>query len=87
LIGGSRSGGAKMTRRGRSHTKPGSLVKAQIPIRAWAEWDDARPGFVEIDPLGHDAGNAASEFCFTLTATGSATGSTVNRSVRNNAQG
>ncbi len=24
--------------RGRSHTKPGSLLKSQIPIRTWAEW-------------------------------------------------
>lgn len=29
---------AKMTIRGRSHTKPGSLLKSQIPIRTWAEW-------------------------------------------------
>lgn len=30
--------------RGRSHTKPGSLLKSQIPIRTWADWDDAKPG-------------------------------------------
>ena len=35
--------------RGRSHTKPGSLLKSQIPVRTWAEWDEAIPGFVEID--------------------------------------
>lgn len=29
---------AKMMVRGRSHTKPGSLLKSQIPIRTWAEW-------------------------------------------------
>ena len=40
---------AKMVLRGRSHTKPGSLWKSQIPIRTWANWDDAVPGFVEID--------------------------------------
>src|SRR5665647_1905732 len=34
---------------GRSGTKPGSLLKSQIPIRTWADWDDAVPGFVEID--------------------------------------
>lgn len=27
----------KMILRGRSHTKPGSLLKSQIPIRTWAE--------------------------------------------------
>jgi hypothetical protein len=30
---------ARLTPRGRSHTKPGSLLKSQIPIRTWAEWD------------------------------------------------
>lgn len=41
---------------GRSHTKPGSLLKSQIPIRAWADWNDAVPGFVEIDLVGHEGG-------------------------------
>src|SRR5699024_707862 len=44
------------------------------------------PGFVEIDLVGHGGGNAAGEFCFTLTVTDIATGWTVNRSVRNKAQ-
>jgi hypothetical protein len=48
---------AKILPRGRSHTKPGSLLKSQIPIRTWAEWDDAVPGFVEIDLIGHEGGN------------------------------
>jgi hypothetical protein len=77
---------ARMTLRGRSHTKPGSLLKSQIPIRTWAEWDDATPGFVEIDLVGHDGGVAAGEYCFTLTVTDIATGWTINRSVRNKAQ-
>lgn len=76
---------AKMLPRGRSHTKPGSLLKSQIPIRTWAEWDDAVPGFVEIDLVGHDGGNPSGEFCFTLTVTDIPTGWTVNRSVRNKA--
>jgi hypothetical protein len=29
---------------GRSGTKPGSLLRRQIPIRTFAEWDEARPG-------------------------------------------
>jgi len=77
---------AKMLTRGRSHTKPGSLLKSQIPIRTWAEWDDAVPGFVEIDLVGHDGSNASGQFCFTLTVTDIATGWTVNRSVRNKAE-
>ena len=43
--------------RGRSGTKPGSILKRQIPIRTFAEWDDRRPGFCEIDLVAHDGGS------------------------------
>lgn len=71
--------------KGRSHTKPGTLLKSQIPIRTWAEWSEDQPGFVEIDLVGHEGGNSSGEFCFTLTMTDIATGWTVNRSVKNKA--
>lgn len=71
---------------GRSLTKPGSLLKSQIPVRTWADWDDDRPGFVEVDLVGHDGGNLAGEHAFTLTVTDIATGWTENRAVRNKAQ-
>jgi len=77
---------AKLLVRGRSHTKPGSLLKDSIPIRTWAEWNDAVPGFVEIDLVGHEGGNAMGEHCYTLTVTDIATGWTENRSVRNKAE-
>ena len=77
---------AKLDPRGRSHTKPGTLLKDSIPMRTWAEWDDARPGFVEIDLVGHEGGNSRGEFCFTLDITDIATGWTETRSVRNKAQ-
>ncbi|MDI3314023.1 MAG: transposase family protein [Mycobacterium sp.] len=72
--------------KGRGHTKPGSLLKSQIPIRTWADWDDAVPGFVEIDLVAHDGGNAAGEHAWTLTVTDIATGWTENRSVPNKAR-
>lgn len=68
-----------------SHTKPGSMLKSQIPIRTWSEWDEQSPGFVEVDLVGHEGGNSHGEFCFTLTVTDVATGWTVNRSVPNKA--
>src|SRR5580658_7196845 len=71
--------------RGRSHTKPGTLLKSQIPVRTWSEWSEESPGFVEIDLVGHEGGNSFGEFCFTLTVTDIATGWTVNRSVKNKA--
>jgi hypothetical protein len=72
---------AKHRPKGRVCTKPGSLLKSQIPVRTWADWDDARPGFVEIDLVGHDGGNPAGPHAFTLTVTDIATGWTENRSV------
>lgn len=77
---------AAMTLRGRSHTKPGSLLKDAIPIRTWAQWDDATPGFVEIDLVGHEGGNAVGDHAYTLTVTDIATGWTENRSVANKAR-
>jgi hypothetical protein len=77
---------ANLEPRGRSHTKPGTLLKDSIQVRTWAEWDDAVPGFVEIDLVGHEGGNNQGEFCFTLDITDIATGWTETRSVRNKAQ-
>ena len=65
---------AAMTLRGRSHTKPGSLLKDAIAIRTWAQWDDAAPGLVEIDLVGHEGGNAIGEHAYTLTVTATGTG-------------
>ncbi len=48
---------AKLVPRGRAHTKPGTLLKSQIPIRTWAEWSENVPGFVEIDLVGHEGGH------------------------------
>jgi hypothetical protein len=55
--------------KGRAGTKPGSLLKTQIPVRTWSQWDENTPGFVEIDLVGHEGGNSKGEFCQTLTVT------------------
>lgn len=75
----------KLELKGRSHTKPGSLLKSQIPMRTWADWDENRPGFVEIDLVGHEGGDANGDFGWSLTVTDIATGWTEVRSVRNKA--
>ena len=72
--------------KGRSGTKPGSILKRQIPIRTFAEWDDARPGFCEVDLVAHDGGSSFGEFCQTLDLTCVATGWTEPRGLRNKAQ-
>jgi hypothetical protein len=76
----------KLQLKGRSGTMPGSLLKSQIPIRTWAGWDDAVPGFVEVDLVGHEGGNGKGTFCQTLTVTDIATGWTETRAVRSKAQ-
>lgn len=76
----------KQTLRGRSHTKPGTLLKSQIPIRTFSEWDDKRPGFVEIDLVGHDGGDARGDFAHTLDVTDVCTGWTETQAVKNKAQ-
>jgi hypothetical protein len=70
----------------RSHTKPGTLLKSQIPIRTFNEWDDARPGFVEIDLVAHDGGDANGDYLFTLDVTDVYTGWTETMAVRNKSQ-
>ncbi|MDA3936355.1 MAG: integrase [Actinomycetota bacterium] len=77
---------ARLEIRGRSGTKPGTLLKSQIPVRTFAQWDGVRPGFVEVDLVGHDGGNPSGEFCQTLDVTDVATGWTETRAVRNKAQ-
>src|SRR5215212_12016140 len=72
--------------RGKARTKPGTLLKHQIPIRTFAEWDEQRPGFGEIDLVGHDGGVAAGDYCQTLDLTDIATTWTETMAVRNKAQ-
>ena len=72
--------------RGKARTKPGTLMKHQIPIRTFAEWDEQQPGFGEIDLVGHDGGIAAGDYCQTLDLTDVATTWTETIAVRNKAQ-
>ena len=76
----------KQQLRQRSHTKPGTLLKHQIPIRTFAEWDEARPGFAEIDLVAHDGGLALGDYCQTLDLTDVCTGWTETEAVPNKAQ-
>lgn len=46
-------------------TRPGSLLKHQIPIRT-KNWDITQAGYVEIDTVAHCGNSAAGEFMYTL---------------------
>ncbi len=36
-----------------SVTRPGTLLKNAIPVKTFAQWDDARPGFLEVHLVRH----------------------------------
>jgi len=72
--------------KGRSHTRPGTLLKHQIPMRTFSDWDEQQPGFLEIDLVGHDGGVIDSHHAFTLNATDIASGWTSSTALKNKAQ-
>jgi hypothetical protein len=72
--------------KGRSGTKPGTLLKHQIPIRTFSEWNEDKPGFVEMDLVGHDGGDPNGDFCQSLDVTDVCSTWTETRAVRNKAQ-
>ena len=59
---------------GLSTTKPGSLLKNLIPVRTFTEWDEERPGFMEIDLVAHCGNSTEGQFLNTLTCTDVCTG-------------
>ena len=84
----------KLRLKGRCRTKPGSLLKSQIPIRTFADppagcragWDEKEPGFLEVDLVGHDGGSTQGDYIQTLDATDVHTGWTETKAVKNKAQ-
>lgn len=60
--------------RGLSTTKPGTLLKQAIPVRTFADWDEARPGFVEMDLVAHCGDSTHGEYLHTLNVVDVATG-------------
>ena len=72
--------------KGRGNTKPGTLLKSQIPIRTFSDWNEQKPGFVEIDLVGHDGGDSHGDFVQTLDVTDVCTTWTETEAVRNKAQ-
>ena len=54
--------------RGRSGTKPGSLLRSEIPIRT-NYWDISVPGYMEGDTVAHCGGSLSGQFIWSLTLT------------------
>jgi hypothetical protein len=59
---------AQQVGRGRCGTKPGNLVRSEIPIRT-GTWDLSRPGYLEADSVAHCGGSLAGDFIWSLTYT------------------
>src|SRR6266480_2558534 len=64
----------KQSQRGLSNTRAGTLLKQQIPIRTFEEWNEARPGFLEADLVAHCGADIEGGYLYTLTLTDVATG-------------
>jgi hypothetical protein len=59
---------------GLSTTKPGTLLKKNIPVRTFADWNEDKPGFMEVDLVAHCGDTIAGQFLHTLTCTDVCTG-------------
>lgn len=69
-------------RRGLGGTKPGSLLKTQIPIRT-DHWDVTRPGYMEADTVAHCGTTLAGDFIWSIVLTDIDSGWTCQRAVWN----
>lgn len=58
--------------KGISTTRPGTLLKSEIPLRV-SVWEETDPGFLEIDLVAHCGDNGAGPFISTLNTTDIAT--------------
>lgn len=76
----------RWNRKKRSHTKPGMLLKNQIPIRTFADWNENLPGFVEIDLVDHSGGNLRGDSAQSLDVTDVCTCWTETEAAKNKAQ-
>ncbi|MBI4218406.1 MAG: integrase [Elusimicrobia bacterium] len=70
------------TGKGRSTTKPGLILKHQIPIKT-NQWDETRPGFLEADTVAHCGNSLAGDYAYTIDAVDIATGWTEQRAIFN----
>ena len=64
----------KRGQRGLSTTRAGTLLKQQIPIRTFAEWEETQPGFLEADLVAHCGTQIEGGYLYTLTLTDIVTG-------------
>jgi len=61
-------------RRGLTTTRPGSLLKSSIPIRTFTDWQENKPGFLEMDLVAHCGESTEGFYLNTLGAVDVASG-------------
>lgn len=71
---------SKYKKFGLSTTKPGSLLKKQVPIKL-NQWDESIPGFIEADTVAHCGSSVAGQFVYTLNVVDIASGWTEQRAL------
>jgi hypothetical protein len=59
---------ARYPRRGATITRPGTVLRHEIPVRTFTEWTDARPGFLEVDLVAHCGSSTEGFYLCTLCA-------------------
>ena len=59
----------KLCLKGRSITKPGTLLKQEVAIRLGTEWPEGVPGYVEMDTVGHCGTSTRGQYVVTLDVT------------------
>ncbi len=64
----------KKENRRKGTTRRGKLLKSQIPIRTFAEWEEVKPGFLEADLVAHCGASVSGQFLNTLTLVDVASG-------------
>jgi hypothetical protein len=67
-------------KRGRATTKPGTLLRKQIPIET-NQWDESRPGFLGADTIAHCGQSLSGMFAYTIDCVDIATGWSEQRAV------
>ncbi|MFA5161526.1 MAG: transposase family protein [Elusimicrobiales bacterium] len=70
----------RLKRRLYGRTKPGTLLKHNIPVRT-DFWDVKGPGYLELDTVSHSGANACGNFIYTLNVTDIFTGWVESRAV------
>jgi len=70
----------KIGKLGLATTKPGSILKAHIPIKT-GQWDETHPGYLESDTVAHCGTSIAGSFVYTVNTVDIATGWTEQRAL------